>query len=138
MEIKIWQIRKRCNSLLYNEPIAYCVMPVQYKMTAVHIACKEGHVEMLELFLDYNNSWRAQGLLPPKILDTTDLGDKVNSTLFFVEFGNMFVIIMVIVWFCLIGIVCFLLLISMCAIWSLVYFAIIFTEWQYAFYVGCW
>ena len=83
---------------------------IQYKMTAVHIACKEGHVEVLELFLDYNNSWKAQGLRPPKILDTTDLGDKVNSTLFFVEFK--LVTCLVNVWFAL------LLLINMCTIWN--------------------
>ena len=46
-------------------------------MTAVHIACKEGHVEVVELLLLYNKVWRANKVPAPKILDRNELGEKV-------------------------------------------------------------
>ena len=45
-------------------------------MTAVHIACKEGHVEVVELLLQFNKGWQASNA-PPKILDRNELGEKV-------------------------------------------------------------
>ena len=51
----------------------------KHKITALHIACQRGYVEVVQLLLDYDSAWRALGHKPPKTLDRDQLGEKVNQ-----------------------------------------------------------
>ena len=48
-------------------------------MTALHIACAKGYIDVMTLLLDYNNAWLAQGKKFPKTLKEANLRNMVNE-----------------------------------------------------------